>query len=253
MASKALEINLARSRVDVTIREAYGILQEVMSRYHGIMEGLNTFLKELCHPYRNWEFIVKEARGFALDYFHLFKTHPKGPEAAKLYVDIFQEAINNSRESEVKADAVDNLLLYLQKIIKDSGKELNRFLDVLDYGFELIRCWENENFFLFVKSFYPINRLAKRFLEKAPSETNFASINSLLHKYLEKSYSYWLGEEDPLGWFNKEAADTTIRSDELRKTFYPISHEQLSVYQNELESVVQEKEWNSKALLYRRS
>lgn len=50
MSSKALEINLASSQVDLTISEEYGILQEVMSRHHGIMEGLNAFLKELCHP-----------------------------------------------------------------------------------------------------------------------------------------------------------------------------------------------------------
>ena len=50
MPSKALEVNLACSRVDVTIREEYRVLQEVMARYPGVMEGLETFLKELCHP-----------------------------------------------------------------------------------------------------------------------------------------------------------------------------------------------------------
>jgi len=45
--SKALEINIASYYVDVTVDEKYSILQEVMSKYYGIMEGFNTFLKEL--------------------------------------------------------------------------------------------------------------------------------------------------------------------------------------------------------------
>ena len=47
--SKALEVNLADYHVDVTIDAKYSVLQEVMSKYFGLMEGLNTFLKELSH------------------------------------------------------------------------------------------------------------------------------------------------------------------------------------------------------------
>ena len=77
--SKALEINLADYHVDVDIDEKYAILQEVMSKYYGLMEGLNTLLKELSHPYKNWHFIVMETRKYSLEYFHLVKNHPKGP------------------------------------------------------------------------------------------------------------------------------------------------------------------------------
>ena len=64
--SKALEINLKSYHIDVCVEEKYLILQEVMSKYYGLMEGLNTFLKELSHPYKNWEFIVREARNYSL-------------------------------------------------------------------------------------------------------------------------------------------------------------------------------------------
>ena len=109
MSSKALEVNLARSRVDIAIGEKYDVLQEVMSKYYGIMDGLKGFLEELEHPYKNWAFIVNEARGYSLDYFHLVQNHPKGPEAAKFYVDIFMEAIGKSNDQSVRTDAVDNL------------------------------------------------------------------------------------------------------------------------------------------------
>jgi len=47
-SSKALEVNLATSYVDVIISDKYRVLQDVMQRYQGIMEALNTFLKEQC-------------------------------------------------------------------------------------------------------------------------------------------------------------------------------------------------------------
>jgi len=251
MPSKALEINLASSRVDVTISSRYDVFQEVMSRYHGIKEGLNTFLKELCHPFKNWQFIVKEARGYALDYFHLLKTHPRGPETAKLIVDIFLEAIDTSHDMDLRADAGDNLLLYLQKIIRDSGEELPRFFSALEYAFDRIRSYEDETFHIFVKSYYQINRLAKGLLERASSGNNFRPINVLLSKYLLSSYSSWIGEEDPLTWFSREAEPRFSQTRGLKAIFSPVSHEQLRAYQHELESAVREKKQDSEALLAR--
>lgn len=58
--SKALEINLASYQVDVTIDPKYSVLQEVMSKYYGLTEGLNTFLKELSQrpPVHRWFWTV---------------------------------------------------------------------------------------------------------------------------------------------------------------------------------------------------
>ena len=113
--SKALEVNLADYHVDVAIDEKYSTLQEVLAKYYGLMEGLNTLLKELSHPYKNWRFIVSETRKYSLEYFHLIKNHPKGPDAADLLIDIFFDAIESDIEADVKIDAVDNLMLLLQK------------------------------------------------------------------------------------------------------------------------------------------
>ena len=170
--SKALEINIADYHVDVSIDPKYSVLQEVMSRYYGLMEGLNTFLKELSHPYRDWQFIVKEARNYSLNYFHLLKNHPNGCDAAKLFVEIFSSAVESSQDPAIQADAVDNLLLFLQKIIKDSGTDFDSFVPVLNESFYHIRKYPDDVFFLFVKSYYQIKRLAESVL-KCSSETGF--------------------------------------------------------------------------------
>ncbi|MFC1866974.1 PEP/pyruvate-binding domain-containing protein [Thermodesulfobacteriota bacterium] len=251
MPSKALEVNIECSRVDVTISDRYEILKEVMSKYHGIMEGLNTFLTELCHPYKNWQFILKEARGYCLDYYHLIKSHPKGPDATKLYIDIFMDAISTSPDKDVRSNGADNLLIFIQKIIKGSGDELPRFLTAINYGFDRIGCLENEKFFLLVRSFYQINSLAKEFIKNAPPGSDLLSINSLLIRYFQSVYSCWIEEEDPLSWFNKEVNHSGVKSKRFKEIFQPISHRQLKAYQDELESAVNENDGNQKTFFDR--
>ena len=249
--SKALEVNIASYYVDVTIDEKYSILQEVMSKYYGIMEGFNTFLKELSHPYKNWQFIVQEARVYSLDYFHLLKNHPKGPEAAGLLVDIFTQAINTKTDSEVRDDAADNFLLFIQKVIKESEADYKRFKPIIDDAFDRIRNYEGDDFFLFVKSFYQIRKLAQTLLNYS-SEMNedCESINRLLFKYYDRIYGYWLNEKDPWEWF-KEEADKIDRPKKLKSFFKNISHDQVHQHKDRLEKIASSKAMTSEDTLKR--
>jgi len=234
--SKALEVNIADYHVDVDVDPKYSVLQEAMSRYFGIMEGLTVFLKELSHPYKNWQFIVKEARNYSLNYFHLLKTHPKGETAAGLFVDIFAQAINATSLSDVRMDAVDNLLLYLQRIITDAGSEFDRFFRVLDDSFTRIVNTPEPTFLLFVKSYYQLPALAQTFLESAPDGfSGFESLNRMLMRYYRTTSEYWISEDDPWEWFRQEAAD--IGSPEnARSLFETISHHQIQHWEARLDS-----------------
>ena len=172
--SKALEVNLADYHVDVTIDAKYAILQQVMSKYYGLLEGLNIFLKELSHPYRNWRFIITEARKYALEYFHLLKNHPEGPAAARLLIDILTRALEDCKDEDAKRDSVDNILLFIQKLIGDSGRRLEDFQPVIDAALDKIKSLPDDLFAFFVRSYYGINRLARTYLENsAQSETNY--------------------------------------------------------------------------------
>ena len=203
--SKALESNIADYHVDVSIDPKYAALQEAMSKYYGIMEGLGTFLKELSHPYKNWQFIVNEARSYSLDYFHLLKTHPRGDEAAKLLIGIFQDAIQAECLPSTKMDAVDNLLLYLQKIIKESKEAQDIFAPVVMAAFRDIRQYDYDTFFLFVKSFYQLKRLAVVFLDNMHTDDmDYTELNLLLARYFDHTYSFWIIQKDPSVWFEEE-------------------------------------------------
>ncbi len=247
--SKALEVNIADYQVDVTIDPKYSILQEVMSKYFGIMEGLNTFLKELSHPYKNWQFIVQEARSYSLDYFHLLKNHPKGPDAAELFVAIFTAAIDSKSDTDIRADAVDNLLLFIQKVIKESGSEFTKFKPAIDRSFDRIRSYENDDFFLFVKSFYQIKKLAQSLLDHSPeSITDFTSANLLLIKYFNHSYSYWLSEADPETWFKGEIHETEHLKN-MGALFTFISHQTTAEHVAKIDVITRSEDIESKQVL----
>lgn len=245
--SSALEVNLADYRVDVTIDPKYLVLQKVMSRYFGLQKSLDTFLKELCHPYKNWQFIIHEARTFSLGYFYDLKTDPQGPEAVRLYIDIAVEAMETAKETAVKTDAFHNLYLLLQNFIKESGEELERFLPVLDYGFDRINSLSPEQFALVARSYYQLNLLAGSFLERAPRETDFRNINALLTSYYQYTFSYWLSEKDPGEWFASEL--TTALPDEIHGLFGPVSHLQIRGYQSRLWEIINRNENSAAATL----
>lgn len=237
--SKALEVNIADYHVDVTIDEKYSILQEVMSKYYGILEGLNALLKELSHPYKSWKFIVHETRVYSLDYFHLLKSHPKGPEATELLLDIFIRAIESESDIEVRTDAVDNFLLFIQKIIKESGSEFKKFKPLIDGAFHRIRAYDGDDFFLFVKSFYQIRKLAEAYLSCSSEIAGSCNaVNQLLIKYFDRIFSYWLSEKDPWDWFEQEA-DKIDNPENLKKFFQLISHKQINEYKSRLEKIAQ--------------
>ena len=209
--SKALEVNLADYHVEVEIDPRYAVLQEVMSRYFGLMDGLNTFLRELSHPYMNSRFVAAEARKYALDYFHLFREHPRGPEAARVMLGILFHAAGAAKSNEVQSDGIDGVLLYLQKIIAESGAEFSRFRPVVLEAFDTLRGLPEGLFQWFVRSYYPFRRAAAEFLRRDPPESDgLEPLNRLLAAALEATYGYWLSEGDPGEWFARESEEVCL-------------------------------------------
>ena len=243
--SKALEVNLADYHVEVDIDPKYAVLQEVMSRYYGLMEGLNTFLRELSHPYLNWRFIVSEARRYALDYFHLFRQHARGPEAARQLTEILIAAVYSAKTEDVRAAAVDNLLLYLQTIIRDSHAEFERFRPVVNDAFEQMRQLPEEAFDCVVRSYHPLARLAAAFMNRMESAgEGFEPLSRLLARYFGCTYAYWLTESDPEAACDREASEFggTGTCDDL---FQDITHHRILKCQAALHAVLDSATMNS--------
>jgi pyruvate,orthophosphate dikinase len=223
--SKALEINLARTQVDVTIDPRYACLQEVVSHYHGLLERMDTLLREISHPYKNWQFIIDGARTFALDYFHLFKGHDCGPAAVQQLMHIFCQALEANTQNGVKVDAADTLILFLQKMTQSAGDQLIRFQPVIEHTLEFITSRPEDQFSLFVRSYYSLKRVAGQLFQLHQSNgRDCSALNNALTRCLEAAYTYWLSEPDPFQWFLEEA-EAHATCSELAAIFAPISHE----------------------------
>jgi len=247
--SDALKANIDRYRIEVTIDPKYAPLQAVMSQYYGIMEGFNAFLIELSHPYRNWPFIIQEIRGYSLDYFHLLKSHSQGVKAAGLLVDIFIEALEKVGQSAARADVVDNLMLFLQKIIKDGGDNLPDFCPVINTAFRRIADLPDDEFFLFVKGYYQIKRLAESLLIASYEiDYDFECINRLTLKYYRRTYAYWLSEDDPQAWFEKKI-ENLYAAPLMDGWFREISRERIAELGSRLDNIAKQTNLSDPNLL----
>ena len=237
--SKALEANIANYHIDVEIDPRYTVLQEVMSRYYGIMEAVNTFLKELSHPYKNWRFIVQEARTYALDYFHLMLLHPEGHRAADRFVEIFGRALDAERaDRAVQTDAADSLLMFLHKIICDSREGFARFAQVIEAAFERMSAADDDTFMVFVKNHHQLNRLAEALLKAAPAGTDMTACNRVLIRYFHRTYAYWAGQPDPWRWFCGQVQDV-VQCPALEEIFDGVSLDEIHRWRQDLGAVTE--------------
>jgi pyruvate, orthophosphate dikinase len=235
--SKALEINLARTQVDVTIDPRYAGLQEVVANYHGLLERMDTLLREVSHPYKNWQFIIDGARTFALDYFHLFRGHDSGPEAVQQLMHIFCQALETNTKNGVKVDAADTLILFLLKMTQSAGDQLDRFQPAIDHALEFITGRPDEQFSLFVRSYYSLKRVAGQLFQvHRGNGRDCSALNGALTRCLQATYAYWLTELDPFQWFQEEA-EAHATCAELAAIFAPISHETIEKEKDRLDRI----------------
>lgn len=239
MKSKALEVNLSDTKVDVIIDSKYQVFLDIVSSYIGILNRMNIFLKELSHPYKNWEFIVSEARHFSLQYFYLYKGHPKGDKALKLFVDIFLDVFESDSNLKLKTSAADNLMLFLQHIIKESEQDIDRFLPVIEKAIVKIESYEDKEFYFFVKSYYQLDKIAKNLLSSLKDDAViFKSVNQILVKFYEYSFDYWLEQEDPISWIGQNI-DVNQLDDRLKGILEEVSHNTITTWQKNLENIIQ--------------
>ncbi len=234
--SRALQKNIAEYSVDVAIDAKYAPVQEVMSRFHGLQEGLTVFLKEVCHPYKNWPVVVKDIRTYALNYFYVLKTQPKGPDTALLYAEILLDSIERARQENVKKDAYSTLFQFIQRLINDTDEHMPEFYNVLEYCFTRIGGFPDELMSIVGVSYYRLRRLAEDYCKKTIDERGpIKPLVLMLEKYLQYSYKYWLSVEDTVACFGDEFVE--IGDDGVGELFSEISHKTLKRYKEACERV----------------
>jgi len=235
--SKALEVNLVNYHVDVSVDRRYHCIQEVISQYAGISDSLNVVLRELGHPYKNWQFITQEITIYALDYFYLFKVHDKGIIAVKTIIEILIEAIESDVSSEVSSNAADNLIRYINCIIIESVEHLFKFTPIINYAFDWMKSSKSGDFTFFINSFFSLKRLIQLFVSSSDGlYPQYTTLNTVLVRYLRLNYIYWLKIKDPLAWL-EENVDVQEDRKSIRPLFEKISHKYIEKYRNKITDI----------------
>ena len=236
LTSEALRINLQRTRVEVQIDPKYQVLRETVQDYAGLLQQTDNLLAELNHPYRNWDFVVRQTRRYALKNLPIYIVETRGPEVCRILADIFLEAVRNSQQSAVRIQAADNLIFFLERLAVEADTHTKEYDTVLNDVLTRMQAMPEVGFFLFASSYYSLKKIGVHLAAYRAVEFEFGSYCSLLQRSLGATYQYWLRLEDPQQWF-KEQAGEWWDPEVHRQVFSPVSHEQLRELERQLTEI----------------
>lgn len=210
------------------VSNRHQILRDIVKDYPGIMSAAESLFREMTADPWNWSAIISELRAHALKNFYLHDQHEKGIEAITLITDIFLEAITHPDPSIGQA-ACESLIFYIEKIIIDGHADLLKYSLLLESCFTRLLELEEQYFFHLVTNPHQVKKLGQIILAKRPDGLNISVLNQLLDRYFSATFTYWLAQEDPFGWFKRELRiDLSLEQlSKLEDLFYPVSHTRL--------------------------
>lgn len=216
LVSDALKANLRETAAPVVIDPAYNLLRDVVCRFQGLLGKLDTLLYEISHPYHNWRLIIPELRAFVLKNCNHYRDHEQGPEAFSLFMAIFFDALkDSSRNDQLLQKILEAMLAYADKLILSlDSAALFHFEQALADFFTRLRnldATDPQVMLSMVQGHHPVRKMAQKILalrQQQPERPfDLQALTLLMRTILQRNYQYWLGEDDPLPWFEKQCGD----------------------------------------------
>ena len=217
----ALEINLERTRAVVEIPDRYGELLSVAKSHSAIGVRTEEMLKELHHPYVNWNYLIEQLKSLSIGEFNYFNNHKKGFEALQSFADIYLDVISSINDEEAKDSAVRYCFEYLEALLSKSGKFTQRNRLLLFLTIASLSGLSQTNWRLFKKSSGYVKALVRSILETDVKIND--DIFNLVFFSLKATYKYWLEQPDPANCFPTDA-ETDETRDYYHKIIAPLSH-----------------------------
>ncbi len=229
--SNALKANLQETAVaEVIIKPELMPLCEMVVEYRGIHHNIEDLLLEICHPFRNWTLLLPKLRAFVLKNSQVYAKHERVAEGFNLFTSIFIQATSEvHKNDQLLGLAMESLLAYVQKFLSIVEDRLIDFQEPLNDFFGIMEQLDNQVIMFMVQGHHPMKKMAQILLRYSKNNQSFdlTSSTSLFQRVLSLNYTYWLSEEDPLPWFEKECGDRCTDW-QAGARFSAISHEQIS-------------------------
>lgn len=228
--SDALKANLQETAVsDVTIKPELMPLCDMVADYRGIHRNIEDLLLEICHPFRNWTMLLPKLRAFVLKNSLIYTKHDKVTEGFTLFTSIFLQATTEVQKNEqLMGLAMESLLAYVQKFLSIVEDRLSDFQTPLDQFFGSMEQLDDQVIMFMVQGHHPMKKMAQTLLRYSENNSDFdlTSSTSLFQRVLSLNYTYWLTEDDPLPWFQKECGDRCTNW-QAGSQFTAISHKEI--------------------------
>lgn len=209
--SQALSANLKETAGTVHVDPRFAPLRDIVGRQPGLLAKIDALLHEVSHPFRNWKLIIPELRSYVLKNVNIYRDHEKGPEAFALFVGIFFDALVESAKNESLVNRIlDALLAYVDKLALNlDAATLPRYEAGLTDFARRIRELDSsapQLLLAIVQSQYTLRRMTTHIMQLWREETDpghCRALKEMSQVMLQRNYAYWLAEEDPEPWFDK--------------------------------------------------
>jgi pyruvate,orthophosphate dikinase len=234
LRSKALEVNLRRTAVNVVIPQAQRVLLEVTANHRGVNENTKKLLWEINHRYVGWSQTLEDLHRRSMSDFAHHVAHERAADAIGVLCDLYIRAAEQASPPELRETAVRKFMYYLEKVAREAGDRLPRLLPPLDRTLDRLAALFQSNPRLAAIASPRLKRFAETLLE-APSEaaggTPERSLR-LLAAALREVYEQWLAHEDPAAWWREQTRNGSDAP--LPEPLAAVSHARLRGYLEEL-------------------
>ncbi len=237
--SDALTANLLETAEEVVLDPELQLLLDVVTRYKGLHNTLESLLYEICHPYRNWNILIPQLRSFVLKNSNYYVRHEKGPEAFALFGGLFIAAMEQSeKNSKLLSQIIESQVAWVAKMVSlFSVDDLYRYQSALNHYFgQFLEFDDGESPIIMhiVQGQHPMKKLAislLAFVDKGAEDFDYHPMAELMQAILVRNYEYWLHEEDPLPWFLRHCGDL-CEDFHSGKLFSAISHKAMEKHRD---------------------
>ncbi len=201
--SDALHTNLQRTVAPVRIPPEQELLLEIVKEKVGIREHTESLLREVNHPYVDWDEIVEPLRARALGDFYDYDEHEKGPEAFSIFFSLLLRSLESCSSEERRIRVFATLFDLLELIVLEAKSAPERNQAVIEQVLSRLQAWLLKEPLPAAKGTTKITKVARTLLEAEPAY-GLQRLAALHLHCLEKNHETWLSQGDLTEWFLSE-------------------------------------------------